>query len=108
MAAQLFPCFGDESFPKPIQEGKPALRRATTLTAVPIQTIDGALRAGRPARVLETPYVTQTFERPYDVSPDGQRFLMIKAHDPAHNGQPSGFVVFLNWTEELGRSTADR
>ena len=35
---------------------------------------------------------------PYDVSPDGQQFLMIKA---AGTEQAPSIVVVLNWLEEL-------
>lgn len=41
------------------------------------------------------------------VSPDGQRFLMIKesaSSDPAQNA-PAGLVVVLNWFEELKQRT---
>jgi hypothetical protein len=41
--------------------------------------------------------------RGYDVSPDGQRFLMIKDVTPefAVRVQPPNLVVVLNWAEEL-------
>ncbi len=35
----------------------------------------------------------------YDISPDGQRFLMIKARE----GSTGQINVVLNWTEELKR-----
>ena len=35
----------------------------------------------------------------YDVSPDGQRFLFVKAN--VENGPPDEVRVVLNWTEEL-------
>ncbi len=37
----------------------------------------------------------------YDVSPDGQRFLFVKAN--MENGPPDEVRVVLNWTEELKR-----
>ena len=37
-----------------------------------------------------------------DVAPDGQRFLMIKENLAAdRTATPAGFVVVLNWFEEL-------
>ncbi len=36
----------------------------------------------------------------YDISPDGQRFLMIKAVEGSQSGQIN---VVLNWFEELKR-----
>ena len=42
----------------------------------------------------------------YDVSPDGQRFLMIKDSDT--ESFPSQINVVLNWTEELKRIMAEK
>jgi serine/threonine protein kinase len=70
-------------------------------------TKSGAARQGSPqAKLLEAKYfhgVQQS--RSYDVSRDGQRFLMIKG-TPAANGQTAtetsaSMVVVLNWFEEL-------
>jgi Tol biopolymer transport system component len=42
--------------------------------------------------------------RTYDVSPDGQRFLMVVERDPSGNEISTGrIVVVQNWTEELKR-----
>jgi Tol biopolymer transport system component len=38
---------------------------------------------------------------PYDVSPDGQRFLVIRR---AADAEPDGAVVVTNWTAALGRT----
>ncbi len=72
------------------------------LTTVPIQT-KPAFKAGTPTRLLETRYFSAGQGRSYDVSPDGQRFLMIKqmqATDEAVNRTLS-IVVVQNWIEEL-------
>lgn len=37
--------------------------------------------------------------RSYDLSPDGERFLMIKAG--RSTGEARKFIVVLNWSEEL-------
>ena len=44
-------------------------------------------------------------DRAYDVSPDGQRFLMIKPVEAFEAGLTSGqqIVVVLNWFQELER-----
>ena len=50
-----------------------------TLTAVPVQTSGPTFSAGTPVKVFDTRRITPSrFARHYDVSPDGQRFLMIK------------------------------
>ena len=65
--------------------------------------------AGTPSRILSTRYYAGASSRGYDlrgydVSPDGQRFLMIKdtapAAQPATETPPS-ITVVLNWLEEL-------
>ncbi len=77
-----------------------------TLTAVPVQLLQlsasTTFRAGHPTKVLDTQYARPTNFRPYDVSLDGRRFLMIKESttgDP--NATPVSLVVVLNWLEEL-------
>jgi hypothetical protein len=37
---------------------------------------------------------------PYDVSPDGQRFSMLKPVEQEHQA-PTQINVVLNWSEEL-------
>ncbi len=42
--------------------------------------------------------------RAYDVSPDGERFRMLKEIGPTDEGSmPPALVVVLNWLEELKR-----
>ena len=73
------------------------LDSTNALTRVAVQTAP-TFSAGTPARLFDTRYVTAQNGRPYDVSPDGQRFLMIKA---AGTEQAPTMVVVLNWLEEL-------
>jgi hypothetical protein len=59
--------------------------------------------AGKPRLLFEGQYVASPKTTPnYDVSPDGQRFLMIKSSDSAQ-GAPTQIVVVQNWFEELKR-----
>ena len=56
--------------------------------------------AGKPKMLFEGPYVPTPRSFPdYDVSPDGQRFLMLKAVEQAQASAPINVV--LNWFEEL-------
>jgi Tol biopolymer transport system component len=76
---------------------------SSALTAVPIQTTPNFI-AGNPTRLFETRYLSANQARSYDVSRDGQRFLMIKespATDQTANAMPASMVVVLNWFEEL-------
>ncbi len=54
--------------------------------------------AGSPV-VLFTGRYTSGIAVNYDISPDGQRFLMVKEDE----GQPAQINVVLNWFEELKR-----
>jgi eukaryotic-like serine/threonine-protein kinase len=56
--------------------------------------------AGKPKLLFEGPYVPTPRSFPdYDVSPDGQRFLMVKAPEQAQ--APTPINVVLNWYDEL-------
>jgi serine/threonine-protein kinase len=78
------------------------------LTAVPVETTTSDFKPGNPTTLLNTRYYAGASAlydlRGYDVSSDGQRFLMIKENAPADQtsvGPPASMVVMLNWTEEL-------
>ena len=43
----------------------------------------------------------QFARHPYDVSPDGQRFLVIRR---ALDAEPDGAIVVANWTSLLGKT----
>ena len=51
---------------------------AGAMTRVPIQSAP-TFSAGTPTTLFDTRYFTTLADRSYDVSPDGQRFLMIRA-----------------------------
>jgi hypothetical protein len=46
--------------------------------------------------------------RAYDVSPDGQRFLMIKAPGTDASAGPPALIVVQHWDEELKRLVPTR
>jgi serine/threonine-protein kinase len=75
---------------------------SNTLITVPVQMSASTFSAGKPAKVFDNKYVEPNPARHYDVSPDGQRFLMIKdSADVDPNAMPASMVVVLNWLEEL-------
>ena len=77
------------------------LDAANTLTAVPVQTSGTTLAWANPVRLFR---LDESLLSSYDVSRDGQRFLMIKKN--AAEGQdaaPPRMVVVLNFFEELKR-----
>lgn len=78
-------------------------RSGDKMMAVDITT-EPSLSAGKPKMLFEGPYVSAPSDPSpeFDVSPDGQRFLMLK---PVTQEQaaPTQINVVLNWTEELKR-----
>lgn len=55
------------------------------------------LRVGKPRVLFRGPFATIQGKN-YDVTPDGQRFLMVRVDEPA---APKGITVVLNWMEDL-------
>lgn len=53
-------------------------------------------------KLFEGPYFRSLNGRTYDVSPDGQRFLMIKDADATAGGPPQ-IIIVENWLDELAR-----
>ncbi len=85
------------------------LDAANQLTVVPVETTGATFRAGAAARVLATAYAGPFAWRPYDVSPDGQRFLMLKNEvSKSESAAPPGIVVVQNWLEELKRLVPEK
>jgi serine/threonine-protein kinase len=71
------------------------------LTAVTVKP-GTRFTASAPSRVLTTRYYNGFNLASYDVSPDGQRFLMIKEDRPvADSSTQDRIVVVLNWLEDL-------
>lgn len=81
-----------------------------SVLAVPVRVTPG-FSAGNPTRLFDTRsfvvdarFVGGGTPRTYDVSPDGQRFLMIKENAASeHDAAPPSMIVVQNWTEELKR-----
>ena len=74
-----------------------------SLMAVPVDP-RGTWSAGSPVKTLEALYATGAAlgPRSYDVSPDGQRFLMVK-EVPASRAEAPQIIVVQPWLEELKR-----
>jgi hypothetical protein len=75
-------------------------RSGSKMVAVEIAA-QPSFSVGTPKVLFEGPYQPAPFTTPnYDVSPDGQRFLMIKP-SAAGEAAPTQIVVVQNWFEEL-------
>ncbi len=75
-------------------------RSGDAVIAVPIEPDPGFTR-GNPEVVLEGDYYLAAGGPNYDVSPDGEQFLMIKQVQDA--SATSQIIVVQNWLEELER-----
>jgi serine/threonine-protein kinase len=76
-------------------------RSGDQMMVVSVQT-EPTFNAGRPRVLFEGSYLSTTISvgfQYYDISPDGQRFLMIKEGGSGH----TQINVVLNWFEELKR-----
>jgi len=77
-------------------------RSGSRMMAVAID-MESGFTPGTPQMLFEGPYVPTGFSYPnYDVSPDGQRFLMLAPVASQADGATQIHIV-LNWTEELKR-----
>jgi hypothetical protein len=76
------------------------------LTLIEVSVGSGArFAAGSPRVVVKGPngYLVPKTGRPYDVSPDGRRFLMMESPQTSQARAPvqPPLIVVLNWFEEL-------
>ena len=81
------------------------------LMSVAMDVSGGAPRAGTPTKLFQGRYYTNTGTPPrtYDVSPDSQRFLMIKPGAGSDQAAASPtLVVVQHWGEELKRLVPTR
>ena len=81
-----------------------------TLMGVPVEATATKWNAGTPTKLLESRYYTGggNPNRSYDVSPDGRRFLMIKAASADPATVPPNIIVVLHFDEELKRLAATK
>ena len=79
----------------------PSVNGARRLTTVKVSTSGSALTFSTPSIVSNTGYASGGIWRSYDISPDGQRFLVMKQDASSGQSAAPGFVVVQNWIEEL-------
>jgi Tol biopolymer transport system component len=79
-------------------------RRGSQMLSVPV-SVRGALTVGAPRALFDVPYDVDPFNNDaanYDVTKDGQRFIMVRRTiEPGRARQQLNLVV--NWTEQLKR-----
>ena len=74
-------------------------RNGDNIMVVPVQT-EPDFAAGRPQLLFVAPFMDKSW-RSYDVTPDGQRFVMVQKHEDTAKRQE--LVVVPDWFEELKR-----
>jgi serine/threonine-protein kinase len=80
-----------------------------TLNRVPIRSSGSTFRTGSPAKVFDTIYAQPSPARHYDVSSDGQRFLMVKDNGPGDpTATPASMIVVEHWFAELKQRVSPR
>ena len=76
-------------------------RRGQEMMAVDIKT-SPSFSAGKPKFLFEGDSVGNFIHRNYDITPDGEKFLMVQRFDPPR--QPARQIIIVqNWFEELKR-----
>jgi hypothetical protein len=78
------------------------------LTTVPLQISGARFSAGPAVRQFETAYaqsLQMSAARAYDVSPDAQRFLMLREHGIVDTSRMR-LIAAVNWFEELKTALA--
>jgi serine/threonine protein kinase/Tol biopolymer transport system component len=82
---------------------------STAMMAVPVQTEGGVFHAGNASKLFDGPWYAVSSTRPYDVTRDGKRFLMIgnPGTDDPRLVYPTMTVV-VNWIEELKQRVPTR
>jgi serine/threonine-protein kinase len=73
-------------------------RATRSIIAVPIDVSGSTLMVGKAQRLIDRAYWGDFYH--YDLSPKGDRFLMIKEGDRQPE-QPRPIVFLMNWTESL-------
>ena len=78
------------------------LDASNALTVVPVSTSGSTISIGIPVKLFDTKYAEPNPSRHYDVSADGQRFLMLKDSATGEpNATPASMVVVEHWFEEV-------
>jgi hypothetical protein len=69
--------------------------------AVPVTTTPSFSLTGAAHMLFEGPFRIDGPFRPYDVTPDGERFLMVRAADQQAPARVNEMVLVEHWFQEL-------
>jgi hypothetical protein len=72
------------------------------MMAVPVTTTTPTFAVGAPRVLFEWQSAQGSVMRTYDVTADGQEFVMVQTH-PRPPAKPAQMILVQNWFEELKR-----
>jgi Tol biopolymer transport system component/tRNA A-37 threonylcarbamoyl transferase component Bud32 len=103
--AKLHASSNGGTFPLWRRDGKELFYRALDgmLTAVPVRPARNTLELGKPGALFHVTEAQADVFYPYDVAPDGQRFLVMVAEA---NAATSSMTVIVNWPALLKKESA--
>jgi len=95
-------------YAQPTREGQPRGAGGFDVAVMAVTVSGGATPAfGPPRQLFAGRYAMNNPDRAYDVSPDGERFLMLQANQLTPD-VITEMIVVQNWTEELKRLARPR
>jgi len=94
-------------YARPSREGQPRAAGSFDVALMAVTVMSGQTPFGQPRQLFEGRYSMNNPDRGYDVSPDGERFLMLQTN-PRAPDVISEMIVVQNWTEELKRLARPR
>ena len=74
-----------------------------TMYAVPLTSTSTGVAAAAPRQLFQGQYVSSSPGRSYDVTADGQRFVMLRRFNQPASAPAVTMVLVENWFEELKR-----
>ena len=72
------------------------------MMAVPV-ALGESFTFGKSVELFQGDYFRESRGRSYDITPDGERFIMVKYGRAMSDSEHGEIITVLNWTEELKR-----
>lgn len=98
---------GREIFYQSWHDAPPSENEPVRIMVVPVSTTGSQISFGPPRQLFEGPYFPTVPVRGYDVTRDGQRFLMARM-DPRPLIAAREIVLVQNWSQELSQKLSGR
>ena len=76
-------------------------RKGDAVMVVSLTTVGSSFRAEKPDLLFELETVGDPFRKPYDIAPDGQRFVWLKREDAVEKKDQAHLRFVFNWFDEV-------